>query len=71
MKQQRHTTFCGALFNLYSEEVFKEALENYENGMKNGERLNNIRYTEYTVIFVENTEDLQQLMDKMNAVTER
>lgn len=60
------------IFNLYSEEIFKEALENCESGvLLNGERLNNIRYADDTVIFADSIESLQQLMDGVNEVSER
>jgi hypothetical protein len=50
---------------VYSEEEFKEALENCESGfLLIGERLNNIRYAESTVSF-------QQLIDRVNDKSER
>jgi hypothetical protein len=60
------------LFNLYSEEIFSEALEKCEHGiLLNGERLNNIRYANDTVIFADSLNSLQQLINKVNEVSER
>lgn len=52
------------LFNLYSEKVFQNALENLEDGIKvNGKIINNIRYADDTVIIANSPEGLQRLMD--------
>uniref|UniRef100_A0A8D8Q762 Craniofacial development protein 2 n=1 Tax=Cacopsylla melanoneura TaxID=428564 RepID=A0A8D8Q762_9HEMI len=59
------------LFNLYSEEIFKEALYEGDEGiLLNGERLNNIRYADDTVIFADSLEGLQSLITKVNTVSE-
>lgn len=56
------------VFNLYSE-IFKEALLDVaEWGAVNGELLNNKRYADDTVIFADNLQGPQQLM---NSVTTR
>lgn len=55
------------LFNLYSEAVFQEALEDMTEGLIiNGEVLNNIRYADDTVILAQSMEDLQHLIERMN-----
>lgn len=60
------------LFNIYSERIFKEAVEGCEMGiMVNGERLNNIRYADDTVMFADNPRDLQALMDRVIACSQR
>lgn len=58
------------LFNIYSEEIFRRALENAREGIKiNGELINNIRYADDTVILASNVEELQQLMERVNDVS--
>ena len=53
------------LFNLYSEAVFREALDEVpERGVRvNGVVLNNLRYADDTVLIAESPEDLQAIMD--------
>lgn len=52
------------LFNLYSEGVFQEALEDAEIGIKvNGVWINNIRYADDTVLIADNMQDLQRLIN--------
>lgn len=54
------------LFNIYSEYIFQQALEDCEIGIKvNGKILNNIRYADDTVIFADTSEGLQELVDKI------
>lgn len=54
------------LFNIYSEAIFKEALEGIECGIKiNGKVINNIRYADDTVVLAENEQDLQRLMNEL------
>ncbi|KAI5718027.1 hypothetical protein M8J77_015079 [Diaphorina citri] len=54
------------LFNLYSEEIFKEALEDTEEGINiHGTVINNIRYADDTVIFGSSMMELQSLMNKI------
>ena len=60
------------LFNLYSEEIFKEALDDIELGVSvNGQRLNNIRYADDTVVFADNIEGLQELMTRVKDTSEK
>lgn len=60
------------LFNIYSEYIFREALENTEIGIPlNGERLNNIRYADDTVIFADSLENLQILMNRVTESSQR
>lgn len=59
---------CGerTLFNLYSEEIMKNALYNVTVGIKvNGIPIHNIRYADDTVLLAENIEDLQTLLDRV------
>lgn len=54
------------IFNLYSERIFNEALDGMNKGILiNGLRLNNIRYADDTIVFADNLEDLQALVDKI------
>lgn len=49
------------IFNLYSEYIFREALENSEEGiLLNGERISNIRYADDTVMCADWLGDLKQ-----------
>lgn len=59
------------LFNLYSNSVFKEALENTNRGIRvNGEIINNIRYADDTVLLSDSIEGLQELLNKVNQTSE-
>lgn len=52
------------LFNLYSEAIFQEALEDTEIGIKvNGTWINNIRYADDAVLIADSMDKLQQLLD--------
>uniref|UniRef100_A0A8D8XFQ8 Craniofacial development protein 2 n=1 Tax=Cacopsylla melanoneura TaxID=428564 RepID=A0A8D8XFQ8_9HEMI len=58
------------LFNIYSEFIFKEALEGWNIGVRiedeNGKHIiNNLRYADDTVLIANNQQDLQLLMDKV------
>lgn len=60
------------LFNIYSEQIFREALENTSDGViVNGECINNIRYADDTVIISNDLEGLQRLMNRVVEVSER
>lgn len=58
------------LFNLYSDRIFKEALEELGNcGIKvNGIPITTIRYADDTVILSDSIENLQTLFNKINVV---
>lgn len=61
----RRCVLFSLLFNIYADEIFKEALENATEGIKlNGELINNIRYADDTAILANDTEDLQLLLQK-------
>ena len=58
------------LFNIYSEKIFQEAPEGSPEGIEiNGETINNIRYADDTVILASSLEDLQTLLEKINATS--
>lgn len=55
------------LFNLYSEEIFTETVEQIDRGiLLNGERINNIQYADDTVIFADSLQGLQELVTRVN-----
>lgn len=59
------------LFNVYSERIFKQALEEYDEGILiNGERLNNIRYADDAVVFADSMEGLQTLMARITEISQ-
>ena len=54
------------LFNLYSEKIFRKALEDTKDGIKvNGELINNIRYADDTVLLADSLEGLQELVNRV------
>ena len=54
------------LFNIYYEYIFRDALEGMEVGiLLNGERINNLRYADETVVFTDSLDDLQNLMERL------
>lgn len=60
------------LFNIYSEEIFKEALHDVHEGILiNGELINNIRYADDSVILARNAEGLQLLMERIHITCEK
>lgn len=60
------------LFNIYSEQIFLEPLEDAEEGIPiNGTRLNNIRYADDTLIFADSAEGLQTLGNKVANVSRK
>jgi len=51
------------LFNLYSESIFQEALEELNVGVKvNDVWINHIRYADDTVLIADNMEDLRDML---------
>lgn len=59
------------LFNVYSENIFKQALDEYDEGILiNGERINNIRYADDAIIFADSLEGLQTLMTRITETSQ-
>lgn len=59
------------LFNLYSEQIFRKALEDLTEGIKvNGEAINNIRYADDTILIADSLQGLQLLIDKVVTISE-
>lgn len=60
------------LFNIYSEEMFSEAFEDIQEGIKiNKVAINNIKYTEDTVILVNCLDVLQKLLERLVGIGEK
>ena len=59
------------VFNIYSEEIFKQALEDQEEGIVlNGVSVNNIRYADDTLLISNTLKGLQQLLNRTTVVSE-
>ena len=59
------------LFNIYTEYLIREALED-ENGINiNGQNITNIRYVDGTIILAESEQQLQRMIDKLDATCEQ
>uniref|UniRef100_A0A8D8WNS4 Craniofacial development protein 2 n=2 Tax=Cacopsylla melanoneura TaxID=428564 RepID=A0A8D8WNS4_9HEMI len=59
------------LFNVYSERIMAEALEEEVGGIViNGTHINNLRYADDTVLLAENMEDLQGMLNKVIRISE-
>ena len=56
-----------ALFNLYTEFIFRSA-DDLKGVNIGGININNLRYADDTVLLAESQEDLQKIVDKVNAV---
>lgn len=54
------------LFNVYTENIFRAALNNSEGIHIGGESVNNIRFADDTAILAENQEELQSMLDKIH-----
>uniref|UniRef100_A0A2A4J795 Reverse transcriptase domain-containing protein n=1 Tax=Heliothis virescens TaxID=7102 RepID=A0A2A4J795_HELVI len=60
------------LFNIYSETVMSEALEDLDAGIRvNGTVINNLRYADDTVFVASSESELQVLIDTVNDISER
>ena len=60
------------LFNVYSEIVFREALQDRTEGVRiGGECISNIRYADDTALLAESIEDLQNLVDAVDEACSR
>ena len=60
------------LFNIYSEEIIREGLENMKEGIKiNGITINNLRFADDTILLACSEEDLQNLLTSINKQSEK
>ena len=58
------------LFNIYTEYLIREALEDGEGININGQNITNIRYADDTIILAESEQQLQHMIDKLDATCE-
>lgn len=60
------------LFNVYSELIFTNALSHSSTGVKiNGQRVNNVRSADDTVLMTDSDHSLQILLDRINESCEK
>lgn len=60
------------LFNIYSEAIMAEALEDLDCGVKvNGRLINNLRYADDTVLIASSEQELQKIVDRVNVCSEK
>ena len=61
------------LFNLYAEYIMRNAgLEEAQAGIKiTGEKINNLRYADYTTLMAESEEELKSLLMKVKEESEK
>lgn len=65
-------TLSPLLFNLYSEHVFREALDDCRTGIPvNGIPISNLRYADDTVLLAHTAEELQSILDLVVQACER
>src|SRR3989441_9961537 len=56
------------LFNLYSEFMIKEALENEEGIKFNGVNITNLRYADDAVLVADKRKKMQKMIDRLNEI---
>lgn len=60
------------LYNIYSEQIMEEALNEISEGIKiNGVLINNLKYADDTVLIADSDQGLQKLITKINEVSKR
>ena len=59
------------LFNIYTEYLIREALEDEKGININGHNITNIRYADDTIILAESEQQLQRISDKLDATCEQ
>ena len=60
------------LFNIYAENIMREALEEWESGISIGRRMvTNLRYADDTTLFAGTKEDLIELVERVRRVSEK
>ena len=59
------------LFNIYTEYLIREALEDEKGININGQNITNIRYADDTIILAESEQQLQSMIDKLGATCEQ
>ena len=59
------------MFNIYTEHLVREALEDGNGININGQNITNISYADDTIILEESEQQLQQIIDKLDATCEQ
>ena len=59
------------LFNIYTEYLIREALEDEKGINTNGQNITNIIYADDTIILAESEQQLQRMIDKLDATCEQ
>ena len=59
------------LFNVYTDRMIEEALQERRGIQINEESLTNIRYTDDTVLLAENEQELQEMLEAVNQACKR
>ena len=60
-----------SFFNLYSEDIMREALEGLDGGIKfGGVKVNNLRYADDTTLFCGSLQDLMNLLSQVKSASE-
>jgi len=60
------------LFNIYSEKIFEESINEMKRGVKvNGQYINNLRYADDTTLIAYTIEDLQELISAVSTHSEK
>ena len=59
------------LFNMYKEYLIREPLEEEKGINTNGQNITNIRYADDTIILAESEQQLQSMIDKLDATCEQ
>ena len=59
------------LFNIYTKYLIREALEDEKGININGQNITNIRYADGTIILAESEQQLQRMIDKLDATCEQ
>ena len=60
------------LFNIYAENIMREALEEWESGISvGGKMVTNLRYADDTTLLAGNEEDLIELVERVRRASEK
>ena len=64
--------FIPLLFNIYAENIMKEALEDWDGGISiGGRRITNLRYADDTALIAETKNDLIAIMERVKLASEK
>ena len=59
------------MFNIYTEYLIRQALEDGKGININGQNITNIRYADDTIILAESEQQLQHMIDKLGVTCEQ